>query len=123
MHFSSLLSAGLLAAVAVAHPGHDHHAEMAERRAMLQHSRRDLSHCAEKLKARGIEARNVQRRAQMAASLMKKRGLKNRDLTTLLNTSHHSSEDYTLDTPETTLFASNGSCVLSPEVTEGPYCA
>lgn len=121
MRFSGLLSASLLAAVAVAHPGHDHHAEMAERRSMLQHSRRDLSHCAAKLKARGIEARNVKRRAEMATSLMKKRGLEGRDITTLLNTTHHSSEDYTTDTPETTIFASNGSCVLSPEVTEGPY--
>lgn len=43
-----------------------------------------------------------------------------RDLSAL-NTSHHSDEDYTLDTPEETIFASNGSCVLSPEVTEGPY--
>lgn len=43
-----------------------------------------------------------------------------RDLSAL-NTSHLSGEDYTLDTPEETIFASNGSCVLSPEVTEGPY--
>lgn len=38
-----------------------------------------------------------------------------------LNTSHLSGEDYTLDTSEETIFASNSSCVLSPEVTEGPY--
>lgn len=38
-----------------------------------------------------------------------------------LNVSHLSSEDYDLTTAETTIFSSNGSCVLSPEVTEGPY--
>lgn len=38
-----------------------------------------------------------------------------------LNVSHLSTEDYDLSTAETTLFSSNGSCVLSPEVTEGPY--
>jgi len=45
-----------------------------------------------------------------------------RDLTSLLNVTHHSSECYTLDTPVETIFATNNSCVLSPEVTEGPYC-
>lgn len=38
-----------------------------------------------------------------------------------MNTSHLSTEDYTLDTPEETIFSGNSSCVLSPEVTEGPY--
>src|SRR3569833_15028 len=44
-----------------------------------------------------------------------------RDITTLLNVSHASPKDYTPSTPETTIFAGNNSCVLSPEVTEGPY--
>lgn len=38
-----------------------------------------------------------------------------------MNTSHLSTEDYTIDTSEETIFAGNSSCVLSPEVTEGPY--
>lgn len=38
-----------------------------------------------------------------------------------LNVSHLSTEDYDLTTSETELFSSNNSCVLSPEVTEGPY--
>jgi hypothetical protein len=45
-----------------------------------------------------------------------------RSLEDLLKTSHHSKEKYTLATPADVLFASNNSCVLSPEVTEGPYC-
>lgn len=39
----------------------------------------------------------------------------------VLNTSHHSSANYTIDTPEDVIFASNASCVLSPEVVLGPY--
>lgn len=47
---------------------------------------------------------------------------KARDIDPVLNKSHHSPEHYTLNTPEETLFHSNSSCVLSPEVTEGPFC-
>ncbi|KAJ9142461.1 Catechol 1,2-dioxygenase 1 [Pleurostoma richardsiae] len=121
MHFSTII-AGALAAVAVtAHPGHDHHQEMEERRAMLQHTRRDLGHCMAKMKARGLEGRSLKRRSTKTTNLTKNRGLKERDLTSLLNVSHESTESYSLSTPETTIFASNNSCVLSPEVTEGPY--
>jgi len=45
-----------------------------------------------------------------------------RDLKQLLNTTHLSPHNYTLETPASVLFSSNNSCVLSPEVTEGPYC-
>ena len=44
-----------------------------------------------------------------------------RDTASVLNTSHLSPVNYTTDTPETTLFASNSSCILMPDVTEGPY--
>jgi len=47
--------------------------------------------------------------------------LKARDLDTVLNTTHLSSESYTSATDEAILFAGNNSCVLSPEVTQGPY--
>jgi hypothetical protein len=45
-----------------------------------------------------------------------------RDVGEVLGKSHLSPEKYTLQTPLETIFASNSSCVLSPEVTEGPYC-
>jgi hypothetical protein len=45
-----------------------------------------------------------------------------RDLPQLLNTSHHSPNKYTLETPTDIIFSGNNSCILSPEVTEGPYC-
>ncbi|KAK3375899.1 Intradiol ring-cleavage dioxygenase [Lasiosphaeria ovina] len=123
MHFTSLFAGALAGAVIVsAHPGHDHEAELAARGAMLSRfSRRDLSHCAEKIKARGLHARSVKRRTVLAADLMKKAHLRARDLDSLLNTTHHSTGCYTIKTPPSEIFAANNSCILSPEVTEGPY--
>lgn len=75
MHFSSFVAAALGASIVAAHPGHDVAQEAAERRAFLdKHTKKDLSHCAAKIKARGLEARNVQRRAEHAASLLEKKG-------------------------------------------------
>lgn len=31
------------------------------------------------------------------------------------------SVDYTANTPESTIFSANTSCILAPEVTDGPY--
>lgn len=76
MYFSTLL-AGVLAVTGVsAHPGHDYHKEMAEREAVLLHTRRDLSHCAAKLKERGVESRAVKRRTNLASQLMEEGKLK-----------------------------------------------
>lgn len=144
MHFTSLFAGALAGAVIVsAHPGHDHEAELAARGAMLSRfSRRDLSHCAEKIKARGLHARSVKRRTVLAADLMKKAHLRGRwfialnqtchnreravrltwtstaarDLDSLLNTTHHSTGCYTIKTPPSEIFAANNSCILSPEV-------
>jgi hypothetical protein len=69
------IAAAILAASVTAHPGHDHAAEMAERAAFTKFSKRDLSHCAEKIKARGIEQRAIARRAATAKSMREKRGM------------------------------------------------
>lgn len=140
-----LVAAAFLASNVVAHPGHDIRAEMAERAAFMQTSKRDLSHCAAKMKARGLDKRTVARRAAMAKDARKKRSiaagkstwergntnayiypldapfLKARDTASVLNTTHLSPESYTDATDEAILFAGNNSCVLSPEVTQGPY--
>lgn len=112
----------LLAAGASAHPGEDHAAEAVERAASLASmGRRSLSHCSEKLAARGVHARNVARRAALHNSLLARNA--KRDLTTVLNTSHQS--NLTGITPETdpsTLFAGENECILGPETTQGPYC-
>ncbi|KAF5588984.1 protocatechuate 3 4-dioxygenase beta subunit [Fusarium pseudoanthophilum] len=117
---SACFFAGLLAGIAGAHPSHDHSAEAAVRREFLQHSRRDLSHCTEHLRARGHIDRQIARRRELARSLRLAEGLDKRALSDI-NKSHHSDEHYTFRTPPEILFGSNNSCILSPEVMEGPY--
>jgi len=76
MHFSTLLAGAFAAASVSAHPGHDPAVELAEREAALsQFAYRDLSHCAEKIKARGLEARAVARRNALVNTLQKRHGL------------------------------------------------
>ena len=77
MHFFSTLvvASAFVASGVLAHPGHDTRHEIEERAAFMKNSKRDLSHCAAKMKARGIEARAVQRRAAIAKSTREKRGL------------------------------------------------
>lgn len=58
-----------------AHPGHDTRQEVEERFAYFQHRKRDLTHCAAKIKARGLEARNIARRHASVKSARVKRGI------------------------------------------------
>lgn len=140
--------AALLGAVS-AHPGHDIKAEALERRTYYDSvpvSKRSLGQCADKLKARGLAQRSHVRRE---ALLAKKRGLESigktrnrtspvsvdltsdtekrathhiRDLDTVLNTTHLSNDSsINLDVNEEYLFGGNSSCILVPEVTQGPY--
>lgn len=130
MHFSSTIivaAAAFFASTAIAHPGHDHSAEIEARIAHLAKSttKRDLSHCSAQLKARGIEARGIQRRSKLAEKERAKRALKKRatsDLDTVVNTTHLSNTSYNTFTSEDILFTSNSSCILQPDVTQGPYC-
>jgi hypothetical protein len=76
MHLiTPLVAAALIASNAVAHPGHDMRTEIAERAAFMQTSKRDLSHCAAKMKIRGIEHGNVARRTALAKNARKKRSI------------------------------------------------
>ncbi|KAG4438027.1 hypothetical protein IFR05_006486 [Cadophora sp. M221] len=123
---SPVVAASLLVAAALAHPGEDHSHEAAERAAFTKFSKKDLSHCAEKLQNSGLEQRAIARRAATAQKVREKRGLSTtapflRARATPQDTDHHSSVNYSSDTDSSTLFASNGSCILSPEVTLGPY--
>jgi sulfur relay (sulfurtransferase) complex TusBCD TusD component (DsrE family) len=76
MHVSSLLASAMVAGLALAHPGHDHTKEMADRREYLATRETDLSHCADKVRERGLQKRAVERRQKMADELFAKRGLK-----------------------------------------------
>ncbi|GKZ19345.1 hypothetical protein AbraIFM66951_005575 [Aspergillus brasiliensis] len=129
VHLNTLLT-GLagLASVVSAHPGHDIRAEAAERAAFMKRAPRGLSDCSAKLKARGLERQSIARRENAVNALRRKRGLqthapllKARDLDTILNTTHHSSLNVDLETDPSVLFASNATCVLGPDVTQGPY--
>lgn len=73
MRFTTFLAGAFAATAVMAHPGHDHTAEMLERRQFLQNKPRDLSHCAEKLKRNGLELRAAERRAKRALDLMNQR--------------------------------------------------
>ncbi|RDW75148.1 extracellular dioxygenase-2 [Coleophoma cylindrospora] len=139
MRFNHLLPGlALLSAVTQAHPGHDISELVAERAAhFATNAPRDISHCAAKLKARGHQQRTIDRRSALLKREREKRGimaseghlkaraldapLEIRDAASALNTTHLSPTTYTPDTDVNTLFASNSSCVLVPEVTEGPY--
>jgi protocatechuate 3,4-dioxygenase beta subunit len=125
MHFSKAIVSGvaLMSSAVLAHPGHDIKQEAAERRAFLNSVKRtDLSHCSAKLKARGIERANARRRANAIEEARAKRSLKKRDLATVLATSHNATDlGYTENTDAATLFSGNNSCILTPEVTQGPY--
>ncbi|XWW96520.1 hypothetical protein V2A60_004495 [Cordyceps javanica] len=124
MYFPHLLALFATAAgIADAHPGHDLSEEIAERQLFLRSVRRaSLAHCADKLKARGVEASNVARRSAAVESKRLARGIQRRDADSDLSTSHNSTDlGYTENTSISELFSSNGSCLLTPEVTQGPY--
>ncbi|KAJ9636052.1 hypothetical protein H2204_005549 [Knufia peltigerae] len=57
-----IAATALFVATINAHPGHSLDEEIAERAAYLKHSVRNLDHCAEKLRDRGLEKRSISRR-------------------------------------------------------------
>ncbi|KAI2618086.1 aromatic compound dioxygenase [Hypomontagnella submonticulosa] len=126
MRFAGSVVSGLalLTGFAAAHPGHDLTQEIKERREFLNSVKRtNLDHCAGQLKARGVQKRNIERRAALLEKARAKRGLtKKRDLNSVLATDHNATDlGYTTNTDAATLFAGYNSCLLTPEVTQGPY--
>ncbi|KAI0831035.1 aromatic compound dioxygenase [Hypoxylon sp. FL0890] len=126
MRFTCSVVSGLalMSGFVAAHPGHDVSHEIKERREFLSSVKRtNLDHCAAQLKARGVERRNIERRAALLEKARAKRGLnKKRDLDSVLATDHNATDrGYTPNTDAATLFAGYNSCLLTPEVTQGPY--
>lgn len=72
---TAALAVVLWGANVLAHPGDDLAAEIAERAAFTKFSKKNLDHCAEKFKARGIEEKNLARRAARANHARQKRGI------------------------------------------------
>ncbi|KAF4555371.1 Hypothetical protein D9617_2g053270 [Elsinoe fawcettii] len=136
---SSLLIGAGLAGLAVAHPGeHEHHDEaaVAEQLKYAAMIKRGLENCENSPNYQAIFEKAQKRRWEKAQKLRQKRGISldapykarvKRD-STALNTfaaeNHNKTgEGYTTSTDSSTLFASykNSSCILTPEVTYGPY--
>ncbi|KAH0367061.1 aromatic compound dioxygenase, partial [Aureobasidium melanogenum] len=131
-----------LTSLVAAHPGHDPREEALERRSYYDSvppTKRSLNHCEAKIKARGLEQRSLARRELLATNARQKRGLgeasledeksllaanqraEKRDAASVLNTTHLSNDtSINMDVAEEYLFG-NGSCILVPEVTQGPY--
>ncbi|KAJ6051784.1 uncharacterized protein N7446_006420 [Penicillium canescens] len=123
--FSKVVLLGL-AAIAVAHPGHEDHSSPALKRSFLHHSRRSLAACAEKTEFRALQARAASRRRDIARKHAKRSTdsefLKVRDLSDVLATSHLSDiTGVTADSSSDVFFSENVTCILSPEGEVGPF--
>lgn len=115
----------LFSTLGLGHPGHDLNEEIIERRAFKNTVRHtSLAHCAEKLEARGVLARGVQRRAESAKKFSSFDVHKRSNVSQALSESHNNTGcGITENTSVFALFSQNASCLLTPEVTQGPYCA
>jgi hypothetical protein len=132
MKFANIIGAVLFAQQTIAHPGESaeqHAKDAAERRAYLSANKRSLAHCADALKKRGNDVAMHQRRAAQVEKARAKRAissekpyLRARDLDSVINIDHKSNmTGITTDSDSSILFSGNNSCVLSPEVAQGPY--
>ncbi|KAJ5855033.1 hypothetical protein N7534_007576 [Penicillium rubens] len=133
VHLSAVVAIGLTALTGIvsAHPGHDVKAEAAERAAFLKNApvhSRSLAQCASRLQRRGQQSRNVARRHMAVKNIRRRLGLEPTNhllkarSDSALDTSHHSNltgVDYSTD-PDV-LFGTDATCILGPEVTQGPY--
>ncbi|KAM0243073.1 hypothetical protein ACHAP5_006954 [Fusarium lateritium] len=127
----------LLAQLASAHPGEKHDHEHIKRQIQARDNvanlgQRSLNSCSGSQDARALKARSISRRAQKVQQLRKRLGIKTaprkhrRDEEDIIaweavdhNQTGISNND--MFTPLETVFGANSSCILSPEVTAGPY--
>jgi hypothetical protein len=122
-----LVLLSLAVSCALAHPGHSVAEEAAERGEWLQSRQpRSVRSCATNLRQRGLFEASLARRRQLVRHARMKRSLTDkqlvgRDFSSALNTSHTSNLSVTLGADEQLLFADDSSCLLAPEVTQGPY--
>lgn len=58
----------------------------------------------------------------MSTNISDRKKIRRRDYKQVLDTDHGLDEKYDENTPAEVLFGSSGSCMLDPEVTEGPLC-
>ncbi|KAF2108121.1 putative GPI anchored dioxygenase [Lophiotrema nucula] len=134
---SSTLAASSLAGLVASHPGEKHDMAHVKREIDVRQMRaaaakRSLGQCQSNLKHRQLMQRSVERRSKNLQTLREKRGIAaqskklKRDLALLqsfeaINHNQTSLVSYDTSTPESTVFSANTSCILAPEVTDGPY--
>ncbi|KAF5874023.1 putative extracellular dioxygenase protein [Botrytis fragariae] len=110
------------------HTGHNIREEIAQRDAFFGNSKRDVSHCFERMKKRGLGSQYHERLAKALTKArsnfglsQKGNSLKDRD-TSPLTTSHLSSLDVTPSTADVeAIVFSNSSCVLQAEGEVGRF--
>ncbi|CAJ2511974.1 Uu.00g075990.m01.CDS01 [Anthostomella pinea] len=147
----SKLALAALAGYATAHPGEKHDAEHMKREIVArdnaaQLGARSMGSCSGSAGAQALKQRSIARRAQQVQDIRRKRGIKapaRKNKRTLANLeaweaiNHNMSASYDYDmckqhlkssfapcmavTPMEEVFSANTSCILAPEVTDGPY--
>ncbi|KAK6359220.1 hypothetical protein TWF696_000384 [Orbilia brochopaga] len=129
---SVLVTSGLLfqAAFVLGH-GDESHDAIHKRNEYI--SRRSLAACRDNQDAKALFERSLQRRTDMVNQIRRKRGLversladshrlAKRDFDSSAAINHNSTfANVTYNVDSSVLFGGNSSCLLTPEVTEGPY--
>ncbi|KAF3936527.1 hypothetical protein ABW19_dt0208229 [Dactylella cylindrospora] len=130
--FSTFAAASLLLqSVSVFGHGDESHEAIRKRDEFI--GQRSLAACRGNAKAKALFKRSYDRRSAMLNEVRKERGLEarslehshliaKRDFDTVAQIDHNNSfADATFDVDSIVLFSGNTSCLLMPEVTEGPY--
>lgn len=139
--FASILSGAVVGSSliggAFAHPGEKHDmahvkGQIDARQMRAAAAKRSLESCQDTLQHRSLMQRSHTRRSEALSALRQKRGINSnskkfrRDLAQLqefeaINHNQTGVLDYSPNTDVSTIFAANTSCILAPEVTDGPY--
>ncbi|KAI4600779.1 hypothetical protein KJ359_012941 [Pestalotiopsis sp. 9143b] len=133
----SKVAVAALAGFAAAHPGEKHDEQKMKREIVARdnHARngaRSLAKCGDADFAKALKTRSVQRRAERVQNLRKDLGIKSaarKDKRTLedlegyeaVNHNMTGTSDNGIFTALEEVFSANTSCLLAPEVTDGPY--
>ncbi|KAI1142130.1 aromatic compound dioxygenase [Hypoxylon sp. FL0543] len=134
--FSNLALTALASYVA-AHPGEKHDPQQIKRELIArdyaaQVGARSLASCSGSVSAQALKARSIKRRANAVKNIRQTRGIQaparkdKRELADLqawekVNHNMTGTYDYNMFTSLEDVFSGNTSCILAPEVTDGPY--
>lgn len=127
VRFLALATAALIGAASAHSGGQQQQArslqEIQQRRLFMTNGKRALKACENSNSARQLKEQAIARRAAKVASLQEQRQQRRRlDFSTALATDHESSRtDISAGTDPDSVFSTDVSCLLEPEVTQGPY--